>query len=42
MPVLVHTAQTATVINLGFILAALICALALPRTLGAERAAENA
>ncbi|HEY2285273.1 MAG TPA: MFS transporter [Streptosporangiaceae bacterium] len=42
MPALVHTAQTATVVNLGFILAALLCALTLPRTLGAERAAENA
>jgi hypothetical protein len=42
MPVLVHTAQTATVVNLGFILAALLCALTLPRTLGAECAAENA
>jgi hypothetical protein len=42
MPALVHSAQTATLVNLGFILAALLCALALPRTLSAERAEENA
>jgi EmrB/QacA subfamily drug resistance transporter len=42
MPLLVHTAQRATVVNLAFVLAALLCALALPRTLGAERAEENA
>jgi hypothetical protein len=42
MPVFVHTAERATLVNLGFVLAALLCALALPRTLGAERAAENA
>jgi MFS family permease len=42
MPVLVHTAQRATVVNLAFVLAALLCALALPRTLGADRAQENA
>jgi EmrB/QacA subfamily drug resistance transporter len=41
MPVLVHSAQRATVVNLAFILAALLCACALPRTLGAERAQEN-
>ena len=40
-PVFLHTAQLATAANLGFILAALLCALALPATLGAERAAEN-
>lgn len=28
-------------VNLGFIVAALLCALALPATLGAERAGEN-
>jgi len=42
MPVLVHTAQRATVVNLALVFAALICALALPRTLGADRAEENA
>ena len=42
MPLLVHTAQWATVVHLAFVLAALLCALALPRTLGAERAEENA
>jgi EmrB/QacA subfamily drug resistance transporter len=42
VPVLVHSAQRATVVNLVFVAAALLCALALPRTLGAERAAENA
>jgi hypothetical protein len=38
---LVSTAQLATIVNLGFILAAFACGLALPRTLGAERADEN-
>jgi hypothetical protein len=42
MPSLVHTAQRATVVNMAFILAAMLCALALPRSLGAERAQENA
>ncbi len=41
MPVFLHTAQLATGANLAFVLAALLCALALPATLGAERAAEN-
>lgn len=41
VPEFLHTAQLATVVNLAFILAALLCALALPATLGAERAAEN-
>jgi EmrB/QacA subfamily drug resistance transporter len=41
MPHLLSTAQLATVVNLGFILAAFVCGLALPRTLGAERAEEN-
>lgn len=41
MPHLVSTAQMATVVNLGFILAAFVCGLALPRTLGTERAEEN-
>jgi MFS family permease len=41
MPHLVSTAQWATIVNLGFILGAFACGLALPRTLGAERAAEN-
>jgi hypothetical protein len=40
-PYLVSTAQLATIVNLGFILAAFGCGLALPRTLGAERADEN-
>jgi hypothetical protein len=37
----VSTAQLATIVNLGFILGAFLCGLALPRTLGAERAGEN-
>jgi hypothetical protein len=41
-PGLVHTAQWATAANLGFILLALVCALGLPRSLGSERAGENA
>jgi MFS family permease len=41
-PGLVHTAQWATAANLGFILLALVCALGLPRSLGSERAEENA
>jgi hypothetical protein len=40
-PVFLHTAQVATVVNLAFILAALLCALARPATLAAERAGEN-
>ena len=42
MPSLVGSAQWAMVVNLGFILAALLCSLGLPATLGAERAEENA
>jgi predicted MFS family arabinose efflux permease len=41
MPHLVSTAQLATVVDLGFLLAAFACGLALPRTLGADRAEEN-
>jgi len=41
MPSLTHTAQSATVPNLAFVLAAWLCAFGLPRTLAAERAAEN-
>jgi disulfide bond formation protein DsbB len=40
-PVLVHTAQTATMVNLAFVALALICTFALPHTLGEERASEN-
>ena len=42
MPSLAPTAQWAIAANLAFGLAALVCALGLPRSLGAERAAENA
>ncbi|HEY3904122.1 MAG TPA: MFS transporter [Streptosporangiaceae bacterium] len=42
MPMLTHSAQWATGLNLLFVIAALICAFFLPATLGAERAAENA
>jgi len=42
MPSLVHTAQTATAVNLAFVLAAWLCTFGLPRTLSAERAEENA
>jgi hypothetical protein len=46
VPALVHSAQTVTLVSLGFILAALLWGLTLPltlpRTLGAERARENA
>jgi hypothetical protein len=41
MPSLTHTAQTTTVVNLAFVLAAWLCTFGLPRTLAAERAAEN-
>jgi EmrB/QacA subfamily drug resistance transporter len=41
MPSLTHTAQTATLLNLAFVLAAWLCAFGLPRTLAAERAQEN-
>jgi EmrB/QacA subfamily drug resistance transporter len=41
MPSLTHTAQTATAVNLAFVLAAWLCAFGLPRTLAAERAEEN-
>ena len=41
-PALVHTARWAIAANLGFILLARVCALGLPRTLGSERAEENA
>jgi len=40
MPSLAHTAQSATVLNLAFVLAAWLCAFGLPKTL-AERAEEN-
>jgi hypothetical protein len=42
MPSLTHTAQTATMLNLAFVLAALLCTFGLPRTLAAERTKENA
>ncbi len=38
---LTHTAQSATVLNLAFVLAAWLCAFGLPKTLAAERAEEN-
>jgi len=41
MPSLTHTARSATVLNLAFILAAWLCAFGLPKTLAAERAEEN-
>jgi sugar phosphate permease len=41
MPTLIHTAQSATAVNLAFVLAAWLCAFGLPKTLAAERAAEN-
>ena len=41
MPSLTHTAQTATALNLVFVLAAWLCSFGLPRTLAAERAEEN-
>jgi len=41
MPSLTHTAQSATAVNLAFVLAAWLCAFGLPRTLAAERAEEN-
>lgn len=41
MPSLAHTAQSATVLNLAFVLAAWLCAFGLPKTLAAERAEEN-
>jgi sugar phosphate permease len=40
-PRFVHTAQWAIVAELALIAGALLCGLALPRTLGAERASEN-
>jgi hypothetical protein len=41
MPSLTHTAQTATVVNLAFVLAAWLSAFGLPKTLAAERAEGN-
>jgi EmrB/QacA subfamily drug resistance transporter len=41
MPSLAHTAQTATIVNLAFVLAAWLCTFGLPRTLAADRAEEN-
>lgn len=41
MASLTQTAQTATVVNLAFALAAWLCAFGLPKTLAAERAEEN-
>ena len=41
MPSLIHTAQTATAVNLAFVLAAWLCTFGLPRTLGSDRAEEN-
>ena len=37
LPSLTHTAQSATVVNLAFVLAAWLCAFGLPRALAAER-----
>jgi len=37
MPSLAHTAQTATTVNLAFVLAAWLCTFGLPRTLSADR-----
>lgn len=34
VPMLVHNAQAATLVNLGFVLAALLCTFGLPKTLG--------
>ncbi|HYZ53272.1 MAG TPA: MFS transporter [Streptosporangiaceae bacterium] len=42
MPQFVHTAQSALIVDLGFVLVALCCGLAMPRSLGADRAEENA
>jgi hypothetical protein len=42
MPMLVTNAQRATLVNLGFVAAAFACALLLPKSLGSERAEENA
>jgi hypothetical protein len=42
MPQFLHTAQGAILADLGFILVALVCAFALPRRLGEDRAEENA
>jgi hypothetical protein len=41
MLALTHAAQTATVLNLAFVLAAWLCPFGLPRTLSPERAEEN-
>ncbi|HUC27596.1 MAG TPA: hypothetical protein VMA73_33280 [Streptosporangiaceae bacterium] len=41
MPTLVSGAERATLVNLAFVLAAPLCAFALPRKLGAERVAKN-
>ncbi len=40
MPSLTHTAQHATVVNLCFILAALLCAFGLPKTLEGQGGGE--
>jgi hypothetical protein len=42
MPQFVHTAQSALIVGLGFILAALCCGFAMPPNLDADRAEENA
>ena len=36
VPMLVHHAQAATLVNLGFVLAALLCTFGLPKTLGGD------
>jgi EmrB/QacA subfamily drug resistance transporter len=41
MPQLVHTAQSATLVNLGFVVVALVCTLTLPASIRQERAEEN-
>jgi len=41
MPSLTHTTQSATVVNMAFVLAAWLCAFGLPRALAAEQAEEN-
>lgn len=41
MPSLTRSGQTATLVNLAFVLAAWLCTFGLPRTLAAERAEEN-
>lgn len=42
MPSLLHSAQTATLVNLGFVLAALLCTFGLPRNLGGDASGGDA